>query len=90
MNSSDGNSTNLWVFGYGSLCWLQGFDYGSQQLGFIRGFSRKFWQGNNTHRGTQDKVRILMSFLYHCVSSVHFNLAIVCLLLSIRPLHHLI
>lgn len=48
-------STNLWVFGYGSLCWLQGFDYGNHQLGFIRGFSRKFWQGNNSHRGTNDK-----------------------------------
>jgi cation transport protein ChaC len=55
MNPND-CSSNLWVFGYGSLCWLQGFDYGSHQLGFIRGFSRKFWQGNNSHRGTADKV----------------------------------
>lgn len=45
----------LWVFGYGSLCWLPGFEFGKSQLGFIRGFSRKFWQGNNSHRGTSEK-----------------------------------
>ena len=25
-------------------------------IGHIRGFSRKFWQGNSTHRGTPEKV----------------------------------
>jgi len=49
------NSTKLWVFGYGSLCWHPGFEYSNQQLGFIRGFSRKFWQGNISHRGTELK-----------------------------------
>ena len=48
---------NLWVFGYGSLCWNPGFDYGDQVIGHIRGFARKFWQGNTTHRGTDEKVR---------------------------------
>jgi len=48
-------TTKLWVFGYGSLCWHPGFEFSNQQLGFIRGFSRKFYQGNNSHRGTREK-----------------------------------
>lgn len=48
-------NTNLWVFGYGSLVWLPGFEFKNSQLGFIKGYSRKFWQGNNSHRGTPEK-----------------------------------
>lgn len=55
LNSSKPTSQKLWIFGYGSLCWLPGFEFGSSQLGFIRGFSRRFWQGNNSHRGTHEK-----------------------------------
>ncbi|XP_015514621.1 glutathione-specific gamma-glutamylcyclotransferase 1 [Neodiprion lecontei] len=47
--------TGLWVFGYGSLCWHPGFDFEKSLAGYIRGFTRKFWQGNVTHRGTADK-----------------------------------
>ncbi|XP_063241054.1 glutathione-specific gamma-glutamylcyclotransferase 1 [Bacillus rossius redtenbacheri] len=45
----------VWVFGYGSLCWHPGFEYDEMLTGFVRGFCRKFWQGNTTHRGTEDK-----------------------------------
>lgn len=45
--------TSVWVFGYGSLCWYPGFEYTKCVTGYIRGYSRRFWQGNATHRGTE-------------------------------------
>ena len=50
--------SSLWVFGYGSLCWHPGFEYGDKAVGHIRHFARKFWQGNTEHRGTAEKVRV--------------------------------
>ncbi|CAB3238223.1 unnamed protein product [Arctia plantaginis] len=45
----------IWVFGYGSLCWNPGFEYQQSITGYVKGFTRKFWQGNTTHRGTDTK-----------------------------------
>lgn len=56
-STSDSDETNpeVWVFGYGSLCWYPGFEYAKCVTGYIRGYVRRFWQGNTTHRGTKEK-----------------------------------
>lgn len=56
-NSTDNDEVihELWIFGYGSLCWYPGFEYSKCVTGYIRGYVRRFWQGNTTHRGNRDK-----------------------------------
>nr|CAH7723220.1 unnamed protein product [Callosobruchus chinensis] len=46
---------SLWVFGYGSLCWRPGFQFNKAVTGYVKGYARRMWQGNTTHRGTEDK-----------------------------------
>jgi cation transport protein ChaC len=48
---SEVTTTSLWVFGYGSLVWKPGFQPGQTATGYVNGFARRFWQGNETHRG---------------------------------------
>lgn len=60
---SDDMKRELWVFAYGSLCWKPGFNFQKAVVGYVQGFTRKFWQGNTTHRGTQDKVIIKKNIL---------------------------
>lgn len=54
----------FWVFGYGSLCWNPGFDFKDSMVGYVQGFSRKFWQGNIAHRGTREKVMVPSRVVY--------------------------
>lgn len=46
---------SIWVFGYGSLTWKPNIKFANKHIGFILGFSRKFWQGNIHQRGTLEK-----------------------------------
>lgn len=54
-DDSDESDAEVWVFGYGSLCWNPGFEYTKCVTGYVRGYVRRFWQGNTTHRGTKEK-----------------------------------
>ncbi|EDX14095.1 GD21033 [Drosophila simulans] len=54
-NNAGPSEPACWVFGYGSLCWHPGFNYTKCITGYIRGYVRRFWQGNVTHRGCEEK-----------------------------------
>ncbi|XP_064550894.1 glutathione-specific gamma-glutamylcyclotransferase 1 [Drosophila montana] len=54
-NGNNDSNAACWVFGYGSLCWYPGFTYTKCITGYIRGYVRRFWQGNVTHRGTEEE-----------------------------------
>jgi cation transport protein ChaC len=41
----------VWLFAYGSLLWRPGFEPSARVLGYVRGWSRRFWQGSTDHRG---------------------------------------
>ncbi|XP_072298069.1 glutathione-specific gamma-glutamylcyclotransferase 1 [Eucyclogobius newberryi] len=46
--------SSLWIFGYGSLVWKPDFKYKRSEVGHIRGFKRRFWHGDNFHRGNDE------------------------------------
>ncbi|KPP70891.1 Cation transport regulator-like protein 1-like [Scleropages formosus] len=45
---------SLWIFGYGSLVWKPDFKFKRRKVGFIQGYKRRFWHGDNFHRGNDE------------------------------------
>ncbi|MGZ3417515.1 MAG: gamma-glutamylcyclotransferase [Polyangiales bacterium] len=42
---------DVWVFGYGSLIWRPSFPFAERRRAWIRGWTRRLWQGSDDHRG---------------------------------------
>lgn len=53
--TENGQKPSLWIFGYGSLIWNPGFEYEHEAKARLPGYSRRFYQGNTTYRGTIDQ-----------------------------------
>ncbi|XP_062267425.1 glutathione-specific gamma-glutamylcyclotransferase 1 [Platichthys flesus] len=48
------SSSSLWIFGYGSLVWKPDFKFRRSEVGYIQGYKRRFWHGDNFHRGNDE------------------------------------
>lgn len=54
-NKAPQATTDIWIFGYGSLIWRPDFEYLERQTAVVEGWTRRFWQGSHDHRGTPNQ-----------------------------------
>jgi len=65
------NSTDLWVFGYGSLTWNPGFDHVERVIATLPGYARSFCMRSIHHRGTDDVPGLVLALDAHPDASCH-------------------
>jgi glutathione-specific gamma-glutamylcyclotransferase len=53
-------SDDLWVFGYGSLMWLPGFEYLERHGGFVHGWRRSLCIYSHIYRGTAERPGLVL------------------------------
>ncbi|MBX2807017.1 MAG: gamma-glutamylcyclotransferase [Cellvibrionaceae bacterium] len=53
-------SLDLWVFGYGSLIWLQNFEFDEKRKASLAGFHRDFCVLSFTYRGTRENPGLVL------------------------------
>lgn len=58
---ADAPSSDIWLYGYGSLLWKPGFEYTESRIATVRGWHRTFCFRAKRFRGTPDKPGLMLA-----------------------------
>ncbi|HEY4134945.1 MAG TPA: gamma-glutamylcyclotransferase [Alphaproteobacteria bacterium] len=53
-------SSDIWIFGYGSLMWNPGFPFIESELAYLRGYHRAFCIESHRYRGTPERPGLVL------------------------------